>query len=218
MKRFLGLTLMTLLVGSFSLTAQEKKAPPKEAPKETPKVAPNPKEVPPAGSGEFYPLKKDNTWTYEVSGGEITVKCVGMEKIGDVECYKLETTANGKVSATEHVKVMKDGIYRYAVNGVKPDMPIKFLALPAEDKVAWSIDTKVQGQPITGNFTIKKEDVTVGGTNYKATLVESNNLKIGGMETSIKQWFAPDVGIVKLDFKLGGQDAELKLKKFEPGK
>jgi hypothetical protein len=221
MKRFLGLTLLATAMLMGTLTAQDKKDPPTENKQEAPKEgATDATQVTAAPvPDDYYPLKKDATWTYEVAGGEITVKCVGHDKIGDVDCFKLETTANGKVSATEHVKIDKDGIYRYAVNGIKPDAPIRFLALPADAKTNWSVDTKVQGQDVKGSFTIKKEEVTVPSGTYKdATLVESSGLKIGGMETSIKQWFAPGVGIVKLDFKLGGQDAELKLKKFEPGK
>ena len=50
MKRFLGLTVMAMLVGTFALTAQEKKDPPKETKKETVKETPKetPKEEPKA--------------------------------------------------------------------------------------------------------------------------------------------------------------------------
>lgn len=194
MKRLLGLSVVAIFVSALSLTAQEKSDP-------------------------LYPLKVGNTWTYKVTGGSIQVKVEKKEKFGNKDCYKLETSAQGKVSATEHVVVEADGVYREGVNGLKPDAPIKFLALPAKKDEKWTVNTKVQAQEVSGEFQIKEEDVTVPLGTYKAaTVVNGPNFKIAGMDTSIKMWFAKDVGLVKLEFKLGGQDATLELEKFEPGK
>ena len=195
MKRFLGLAVVSLFLTALSLSAQEKATP-------------------------LYPLKVGNTWTYKVSGGSIQVKVEKKEKFADKDCYKLETSAQGKVSATEHVVVEDDGVYRTGVNGLKPDAAIKFLQLPPTKGAKWSVKTKVQGQEVEGEFVIKEEDVTVpfGNGKYSATIVEGANFKIAGMETTIKYWFVKDIGIVKLEFKLGGQDATLELEKFEAGK
>ncbi len=194
MKRFLGLSIVALFVSALSLTAQEKSDP-------------------------LYPLKIGNTWTYKVSGGSIQVKVEKKERFAEKDCYKLETSAQGKVSATEHVVVEADGVYRTGVNGLKPDAPIKFLALPATKGAKWNVNTKVQAQEVSGDFQITEQDVTVPAGTYKgATVVEGPNFKIAGMDTAIKMWFAKEVGLVKLEFKLGGQDATLELEKFEPGK
>jgi opacity protein-like surface antigen len=164
----------------------------------------------------LYPLKVGAVWTYKVSGGTIQVKVEKTEKIGNDECYKLETSAQGKVAATEDVVVKSDGVYRTAVNGLRPDAAVCFLNTK---ETSWKVNTKVQGQEVTGEFTKKEEDVTVPAGVYKgATLVESKDFKIGGMETSIKMWFVKDIGIVKLEFKLGGQDASLELDKYEAPK
>jgi hypothetical protein len=192
MKRLLGLSVVALFVSALSLTAQD-----------------NP----------LYPLKVGSKWTYKVSGGSIEVKVEKKEQFGGKDCFKLETTAQGKVSASEHVVVEADGVYRTGVNGLKPDAPIKFLALPATKDTKWTVNTKVQQQEVSGEFQIKEEDVTVPLGTYKAaTVVNGPNFKIANMDTSIKMWFAKDVGLVKLEFKLGGQDATLELEKYEPGK
>lgn len=194
MKRLLGLSVFALFVSAISLTAQEKTDP-------------------------LYPLKVGNTWTYKVSGGSIVVKVEKKEKFANKDCYKLETSAQGKVSASEHVVVESDGVYRTGVNGLAPTAAIKFLALPAAKGSKWNINTKVQEQDVTGDFSITEEDVTVAAGTYKgATVVSGPNFRIAGMDTTIKMWFAKDVGMVKLEFKLGGQDATLELEKFEPGK
>lgn len=193
MKRLLGLSVVALFVTSLSLAAQDTSTP-------------------------LYPLKVGAKWTYKVSGGTVEVKVEKKEKFAEKDCFKLETSSQGKVSATEHVTVEADGVYRVGVNGLKADTPIKFLAIPATKGAKWDVKTKVQGQEVEGSFTIKEEDVTVPLGTYKgATLVEASNFKIAGMESAIKCWFAKDVGIVKLQFKLGGQDAELELEKYEPG-
>lgn len=194
MKRLLGICVVALFISALSIAAEEQANP-------------------------LYPLKVGNTWTYKVSGGSIQVKVEKKEKFADKDCYKLETSAQGKVSATEHVVAETDGVYRTGVNGLKPDAPIKFLANPPTKDFKWTVNTKVQGQEVSGEFKISEEDVTVAAGMYKgATVVSGPSFKIAGMDTSIKMWFAKDVGLVKLEFKLGGQDASLELEKFEPGK
>ena len=194
MKRLLGMTLVGMLFTSLAFAADEKTTP-------------------------LYPLKVGNKWTYKVAGGQVEVKVEKKEKFGDEESYKLETSSQGKVSASEHVVVKDDGVYRTGVNGLKPDAPIKFLSVPAKKGDKWEVKTKVQGQDVEGAYVISEADVTVPfGTFKGATLVEGANFKIANMDTSIRCWYAKDVGIVKLEFKLGGQDATLELEKFEAGK
>jgi hypothetical protein len=43
-------------------------------------------------------------------------------------------------------------------------------------------------------------------------------MQVGSTTSDIEYWFAKDVGIVKLRFTLGSQDATLELEKYEPGK
>src|SRR5262249_37669366 len=106
----------------------------------------------------FYPLTVGNAWTYKSAGASIQVVVVGIEKVGEVQTYKLETRAGGKVSATENIAVQTDGVYRYAVNGLKPDRPIKFLALPPTRGTTWKIESRVANQDMVGEFVIKEED------------------------------------------------------------
>jgi hypothetical protein len=166
---------------------------------------------------EFYPLKVGSTWTYKVQGGSIQVKVEKKVKVDNEDAYELSTSSQGKVSATEQVVVKPDGVYRVMVNNLKPDAPVKFLALPPKKDEKWQVNTKVKGDEISGDFTMKEEDVTVPAGAYKgAWVVESKDFKIAGTDTTVKCWFAKDVGIVKLDFKLGTQDASLELEKYEP--
>jgi len=194
MKRLLALSLVAFLFTGATLAAEEKTTP-------------------------LYPLKIGAKWTYKVTGGTIEVKVEKKEKVGEEDTYRLETSSQGKISATENVVVKEDGVYRVSVNGLKPTEPIRFLLLPPEKGKSWAVKSNVSGQDIEGKFTIKEEDVTVQFGSFKgATLVDGASFKIAGEETSIKCWFVKDVGIVKLEFKLRGQEAALELEKYEPGK
>jgi hypothetical protein len=80
------------------------------------------------------------------------------------------------------------------------------------------VDTKVGGQTIKGNFKANTEKVTVPAGTYDAVHVKGENMKIGTTETTVDYWFAKDVGIVKLKFSLGSQDATLELESYTAGK
>ncbi|MCE9530648.1 MAG: hypothetical protein K8T89_05890 [Planctomycetes bacterium] len=194
MKRILGLSLLALFLAAHTSMAQEKTTP-------------------------LYPLKVGNKWTYKVSGGTIEVKVEKKEKFAEEDSYKLETSAAGKVSGSENVVVRDDGVFRLGVNGMKSDPAVKFLAIPATKNYKWDVKAKVDKQEIEGTYVIKTEDVTVPlGTYKEATLVEATNFKVAGMDSTIKCWFVKDIGIVKLEFKLMGQEATFELEKFEQGK
>jgi len=164
---------------------------------------------------EWYPLKKDTTWTYKVPGNSIVMKVTNP---ADKDGAKVETLVNGKSIANEHIQVKEDGVYRTSINGLKPEQPVRFLKLPPKEGESWDVETKIQGQAVKGKFTTSKEKVTVPAGSYDAFKVEGKDFDIAGMKTNITYWFADKVGIVKLSFSLGGTDAVLELEKYEPGK
>lgn len=196
MKRLAGLSLFAILAIGVSLSAQDA-------------AAPNP----------YYPLKVNSEWTYKVQGGPIKVKVIGTEKIKDnVTGYKLETSAGGKVSASEVVANTKEGVQRISVNGLIPAVPILFLKADAKKGDSWTVDTTVAGQEIKGNFKVEEAKINVGGKDYDTLYVKGENMKIGSTETTVEYWFAKDIGIVKLKFSLGTQDATLELESYMAGK
>jgi hypothetical protein len=197
MKRLAGSSVLAVLIVGMSLSAQEAAAP---------------------ITHPYYPIKAGSEWTYKVQGGPIKMKITGTEKVGQATAYKIEVTAGNKVSATEVIGVTKDGVVRYNVNGVAADAPILFLPTDPENTKEWSIDTKGGGQPLKGTFRASKEKVTVPAGNYDTVHVKGTGMTVGTTTSDIEYWFAKDVGIVKLRFTLGSQDATLELEKYEPGK
>src|SRR4029079_10539753 len=112
-------------------------------------------------------------------------------------------------------------VVRYKVNDVAAETPILFLPADvdaAKDK-PWTVDTKGGGQPLKGTFKLSTENVTVpAGTYNSAIHVKGTGMTVGNATSDIDYWFAKDVGIVKLRFTLGSQEAVLELEKYEPGK
>ena len=196
MKRLAGFAVLTVMVVGLSLSAQE------GAPAAHP----------------YYPVKKDAEWTYKVQGGPIKMKVVGPEKAGSASGFKIEVTAGNKVSATEVIGITKDGVVRYSVNGVAAETPILFLPTDPDATKEWSVDTKGGGQPLKGTFKASKEKVTVPAGTYDTIHVKGTDMVVGTTTSNIDYWFAKDVGIVKLRFTLGSQDATLELESFTPGK
>jgi DUF3108-like len=195
MKRLAGLSVLAVLTLAITLPAQEG-----------------------AATHPYYPLKTGSEWVYKVQGGPIKVKVAGPEKVGSANGFKLETSAGNKVSATETVAVTKDGVQRFNVNGLNPEQPILFLPTDPDATTSWQVNTKVSNQAITGTFKVNKEKVTVPAGAYDALHVKGENMTIGSTQTTVEYWFAKDVGIVKLRFTLGTQDATLELESYTPGK
>ena len=195
MKRLAGLAALAVLTVAVTLPAQDAPA-----------------------THPFFPLKPGAEWTYKVQGGPIKVKVAGPEKVGMVSGFKLETSAGNKVSATEVVAITPEGVKRLSVNNLNPDPPILFLPADVEATKSWDIDSKAGMQTIKGKFTTSKEKVTVPAGTYDAIHVRGADMQIGGTATTVEYWFAKDVGIVKLKFTLGTQDATLELESYSPGK
>jgi hypothetical protein len=166
----------------------------------------------------YYPLKVGNTWTY-TGPNKITLvnKVVAHEKIGTVMCAKIETYVDGKSVAFEHIATTKDGIYRYSLNGMQADKPILILKLPPMKGDEWKIDAKFGNDTVTGAMKTTEEKVTVQGKTYEA-YVAGGKLEAGGQTIDAANYFAKDVGVVKIKMDVLGQMISIELDKFEPAK
>jgi hypothetical protein len=172
----------------------------------------------PAITNELYPLKVASKWTYKL--GETQVVEIVVESIKDGEAT-LSTRVNGKAVAKESVKVMADGVYRTKINDAPVNPPVKFLALPVKKDTKWSIDSKVQEQPIKGNYIIKEEKEkikTKDNKEYDCVVVDAPELDVAGTKTSVKQWFSPTKGLVKLSYIIANYEATIELVEYVEGK
>ena len=177
---------------------------------------------PPAGS-EYFPLKKGNKWTYKVADQTVEVVVVGPEMVDGKTGWKLETSVNGQVKASEVYFADATGLYRLKVKDEKIDPAVKVIQFPIKQDAAWPVESKIGTQPLKGTFKVKEESVKVKvpAGEFDAVLVEGENFEIAGTKATIRQWFSKDPkapGPVKLVYVISGTESTLELVKFEEGK
>ncbi|OWK40944.1 hypothetical protein [Fimbriiglobus ruber] len=177
-------------------------------------------------STEYYPLKKDTKWVFKVGESTITMKVSAVTPEGAT----IDTLVNEKLVASETIQVKSDGVYRSKINKSEIVPPVKILALkdgkPEPKGTKWKIDSKIQinnqDNPIKGEFTIKddkeKVKVPVSDKEIEAVAVEGPEFQIAGSKTSVRYWFAPGKGTIKLAYSIEGNEAVLELKEFTEGK
>ena len=228
--RYEWLAVGALAIGLASAAAQ----PPAETPPKAPPAVPggNPSAKPttaaetppgkssaPMATSDLYPLKVGTKWTYKIGEATIIVRVASVDDDG----AKLETVVGDRVLATEVIKVGPDAITRTKINNSKIEPPVVVLKLQGGKAVKgdnWKVESKVQDSTITGDFSIKAdaEEVKVPAGDFKAVLVEGPNFKVADSTTSVKYWFVPGKGIVKLFYSLQGNDSVLELKDFSEAK
>lgn len=167
----------------------------------------------------YYPVAVGATWTYRAGDNRFQIKVAEIKEVGGVTRAKLDLVVNDKVLSHEHVGVAKDGVYRYTFEGKEAKPPIKFLELPVKKGASWSVDSKVDGQALTGTFKCGEEDVKVPAGEYKkAVTITGKDIKANGVPLSITYYFAEKVGMVKQVVELAGQKVAIELEHFEAGK
>jgi hypothetical protein len=242
MKRFLSVLaasalLVTLAAVAAAQDAKDKAAPPKDkadkapATKEKSSKETAPEKAPVAAapqSTEYYPLQVGNIWYYRVGDNRYSLKVAKYEKIGGLNCARVEMSVDDKVTSVEHIAVTSDGVARAAFGDAKESKeavpPLVFLKLPPKKGAEWKVDSvvgktdKVPGEKVIGTF---KEDevakVSVpAGTYEKVITSSSQDLDANGMKLKFTYYFAKDVGMVKQEILVAGQTVVIELEKFDP--
>src|SRR5262249_26844258 len=128
----------------------------------------------------------------------------------------------GKVVASEHVVVRKDGVYRCAVAGQEVKPALCFLRLPAKKGEKWNVDSTIGGERVTGAFEEGEEEVPVAydkdKKKVKAVTSAAKELIVNNQRMALTYYFAPGVGMVKQVANLAGAVVTLELVKYEPPK
>ncbi len=195
------------------VTAVVAQAPPAGTP-----PTPTPAPAAPAATTDLFPLKAASKWKYKLGDGQEVEIRVDSVKDGEAN---LSTLVQGRAVAKETVKVQADGVYRTKINDSPITPPVKILALPAKKDATWTVDSKVQEQALKGKYTIKdeKEKIkTKDGKEYEAVVVDAPELDVAGQKTSVKTWYAPGKGMVKLSYVINNYEATIELVEYIEGK
>lgn len=166
----------------------------------------------------YYPIAVGTTWSYRAGDNRFQLKITEIKPVGNSSRAKLELLVGGKPISHEHVGITKDAVVRFSFEGKDANPPIEFLRLPAKGGMTWKVNSKVDGQALTGTFKTGEEEVKVTAGTYKTITVSGQDLEANGVKLSMTYYFAKDVGMVKQVIELASQKIVIELEKYEPGK
>jgi hypothetical protein len=169
---------------------------------------------------EIYPLAVGSLWIYKSGPLEVREKVVRHEEMQGEMCARIETIFDDRVVSFEHVAVRADGIYRVAVGGTPIDPPLKFVSLPVRPGDKWTVDSKIAGKPIRGEFTTSEGTFQARSPrgdqdqSLKTHHVAGQKFQTGGETVSFSYDFVPQIGKVKQTAKAHGLETAIELNDF----
>ena len=154
----------------------------------------------------LYPLKVGTKWNYKVKDQEekFVVSATKEEMVGDQMCVKLEARLKDQIVASEHVAILKDGIYRFKFDDKTIEPPVCFCKLPATKGQKWEVKFKVAGKDGVAKFESGEEEISVPAGKFQ-TVVISGEVVEDSVPIKTSLWFAPGSGIVRQVIDGGGQ-------------
>ena len=177
-------------------------------------------------SKSYYPLKVGNKWTYQIESDAVAKgssklmnQIAKIEKIDGVSLSRLETTAKGKVVASEHLSITDKGIFRNRYNGTEVSSPICMLKFPIKKGSTWKVESKVGEEKLSVSCKSDEEEIEVPAGKFKTVKVVMDAEVVGaGIIVSTTYWFSQGVGVVKQHVNINSMQFTLLLEKFEEGK
>lgn len=189
----------------------------------------------------YFPTKLGTRWTYRVQGQPDLVYLLAakQESLGDQVCVRMDLKVDliaamtDKVAlvtsgafipvgrtrfvtvSTEYVAPLKDGIYRFMIDGDLISPPVNFLQAPVKAKDQWKNEFKIKDKKGKVTYTADFEDVDVPAGKYKDALLITGLTFDNGAITKMQNWYAPNVGMVKQLITSGKEETLLELIKVE---
>jgi hypothetical protein len=165
----------------------------------------------------LYPVEVGNTWRFKVTvaGMEktITTKIAKHEMVDGKKLARLESP---DTPATEHLIQTDKGVFRHRFNGAEVSPPFQLIAYPPKVGAKWKGEFTVQNAKSTYDGEVQAEEtIEVPAGKFKTVKVQVNLVE-NGQKVTVTYWFAKDIGFVKEDVTVGGnQIVLLELEKFE---
>ena len=185
----------------------------------------------------YFPLGKGHKWVYKTDYDEDTLivhEVTATEKVGETECFILETRAvnekeeRNRVLRKEWLGVSEEGVKIHQMLRGRSQMDVEtpFFKLKRDLKKddEWVGEAKASENPAKHHYRVEREEeVQVPAGTFKAVKVA---VKIESGTRNVAEgheWYARNVGLVKseMTLKFGGSDSTTivsELKEFKPGK
>jgi hypothetical protein len=171
---------------------------------------------------DFFPLAKGTKWEYVLKGYEesewvVEVTDVTEPKKGERAVVTV-TTRIRKAEIVAKYSTDADGVYEHARIGADFDPPLVMIRYPVKAGTKWTEKYKYQGEDAAVEYELKAaEEVKTPAGKYTAyPVVQSIKTRLG--KSTVTNWYADGVGMVKQEVRAFGKPDVLELKSFTPSK
>jgi hypothetical protein len=166
----------------------------------------------------LYPTAVGTKWTYAAGDQTVVVEITESARQDGETRVVMVTRVNDKDIASEVMAVGAGGVSRVQVKDAKVDPPVLLLPPAPKAGTEWALKSAVGAQTIEGTSrVVGPEKVEAPAGTYDAIRVDTT-ARVAGAQTTIRTWYAPNVGVVQLEYDILGTVSTLKLKAFAPGK
>lgn len=173
-------------------------------------------------ASNFFPLAKGTKWEYVLKGAEEVpwvqeVTEVSEPKKGERAVVTIAIKVNKTDMVAKH-SADETAVYEHTRGSKELAAPLVMLKLPVKAGTKWTEKYKYNGDDVTSEYEVKEaEEVkTPAGTYTAYPVVQSIKTKLGG--STITNWYADGVGMVKQEIKAFGKPDVVELKSFTPAK
>jgi Protein of unknown function (DUF3108) len=182
--------------------------------------APKLKDLPDAA---YFPMTVGDRWVtemqYKTFSSEYTEVVTAVEKKDEATLVTIGREVEGTVGPqVSQIRITDKGIFRVSSLGTVYDAPYCVLRLPLKVGETWTSEVGSGGN-VTSTFkykAIKEEDVQVPAGKFRAFRIEVD-LDNSGRAGRSTIWYAPQVGVVKMDHEDGDAGYVRTLKSFKAG-
>jgi hypothetical protein len=175
-----------------------------------------------AKAANFFPLAKGTKWEYVLKGAEEVpwvqeVTEVSEPKKGE----RAVVTVSVKVNTTDMVSrysADETAVYEHTRGSIELDAPLVMLKLPLKAGTKWTEKYKYRGDDVTSEYEVKEAgEVKTPAGKYTAYPVVQT-IKTGLGKSTVTNWYADGVGMVKQEIRAFGKPDVVELKAFTPAK
>lgn len=181
--------------------------------------------IPAAAADDYYPLTVGAKWTYKLTGqdGRFVVVASAAEKVGEVNCVKMDAKLKDQVVGTEHIALAKDGYYRFKFGDTLIEPAICFCKPDAKKGESWKLDFKIGETKASVRYEADYQDVKVPAGEFKnALVIKAEAVEKGTVDGKEKDqitkttiWYVKGTGIVKQFIELAEAKVTLELESVE---
>ncbi len=182
---------------------------------------------------EYYPLREGLAWTYAAKIAEkgkqteipASTRVTGKKKVGDAECFSVETRVGGSVSR-EFVTVDGAGVRVHGSSHESAEYvygtPLLRLKVPLAKGISWEGEAGRGGVTVAYRSKVEdEEEVEVPAGKYRAFRVRVDMESPAGKTESLS-WYAKGTGLVRQWVRQSNPSAAveltIELKSFEEGR